>query len=320
MQETGFRLVFNGQVDLEADADEVKKNVLALLKVDDAAADKLFSGRKIVIKDGLTREQALDYQTAFDRTGAISLIERIGDSAEAGAGAETVSCPKCGLEQEKSPSCSQCGVIFDKYADYLVRQEEKATVEAMAADLKLQKERVRHEQSIGVDIWGPLAFKGVIYLLPVLLLVFLFNLKYNRPYTPPDGGFSVSFPGYPQSQTDVAKERTLSDYVYKSGKAEYFVSRWEFVELDVTAQEGLEMVKDSIENKSKLVKEEASDIDGRPAKIFDVELSGDREERMKVCMVGKKLFVVGVITPKAEFQSTNIDEFIRSFHFVSGNS
>lgn len=319
MQETRFRLVFNGQIDLDADADEVRKNVQALLKIDREAADRVFSGRKIVIKDGLSWEQAAGYQAAFDSTGAISLIEKI-ETAQAGGAVETISCPKCGLQQEKSPSCRQCGVVFDKYAEYLARQEEKATAEAMAADLKLLKERERYERSIGVEMWAPALFKAVIYLLPILVLVYLFNLKYGGPYCAPDRSFSVRFPGYPHSQTSVGKEEVFSQYVYEADKCEYYVSCWEFKEAEVTSEEGLEMVKDSIAKKAKVLKEEKSAVDGHAARIFDVEVSGDKTERLEACMEGKKLYIIGIITPKEQFVPSAADEFIRSFHLQAGNS
>lgn len=320
MQEARYRLVFNGQIDLDLDADEVRKNVLALLKIDQADQDKLFSGRKIVLKDGLTLEEVLGYQSAFERTGAISLVEKVEDAAEASGAVEAICCPKCGLQQEKSAACTQCGVVFEKYSEYLARQEEKATAEAMAADLRLQKERERYERSIGVEMWAPALFRSVVYLLPILVLVYLFNLKYGGPYSAPDRSFSVSFPGYPHSETSVGKEEVFSQYVYEADKCEYYVSCWEFKELEVSSEEGLEMVRESIANKSKVLKEEKSAIDGHTARIFDIEVSGGKTERLEACMEGKKLYIVGLIAPKDRFPSSAADEFIRSFHLQAGKS
>jgi len=137
MEEPTFRVVFKGDCSFDSDLHEVKQKISALLKVDQPKVERFFTGKAITLKNGVCREEALRLKTVFDRTGGISYIEPVvnkpasivtwssfSDATPPQSQAppslafpvreEPFTCPKCGLEQEKTPSCAQCGVFFHK--------------------------------------------------------------------------------------------------------------------------------------------------------------------------------------------------------------
>ncbi|HEY5603113.1 MAG TPA: M48 family metalloprotease [Gammaproteobacteria bacterium] len=75
MPEPTFRLVFQGKIAPNADLDEVKGRLQQLFKKDAAAIDKLFSGKKVTLKQGLTELQAGQYREKMQALGVLCDIE-----------------------------------------------------------------------------------------------------------------------------------------------------------------------------------------------------------------------------------------------------
>ena len=65
-----FRLVFSGEVLDGQHPAVVKKRLGAVLKLDDARMDKLFSGKPVVVKKSADSGNAAKYQRAFQKAGA----------------------------------------------------------------------------------------------------------------------------------------------------------------------------------------------------------------------------------------------------------
>lgn len=76
-----FAVVFHGQIRPEVTLDQARVRIGQLFQVGDKQLDMLFSGRRIVIKQGLDEVAAEKYRQAIERAGALCVIESI-DSAE----------------------------------------------------------------------------------------------------------------------------------------------------------------------------------------------------------------------------------------------
>ena len=156
MEEPSFRLVFRGDYSLDYDLQEVKQKVSALLKMDQSKVDTLFTGKAVTLKSKLRHEEALRLKAAFDKTGGISYVEQMPDIKEQivrwSNPSDEISpqsrvspspavtekqdqfiCPKCGFEQEQSPSCVQCGVFFHKLTAAYEDSRREAEIKAASA-------------------------------------------------------------------------------------------------------------------------------------------------------------------------------------------
>ncbi|MGI3129873.1 hypothetical protein ACRSLK_05665 [Halopseudomonas pachastrellae] len=78
---TRFEVVFQGQVQPGAALDQVRANVGKLFQVSGSQLDALFSGRRIVIKQGLDQVAAEKYRIALERAGAQCSIVPMDEQA-----------------------------------------------------------------------------------------------------------------------------------------------------------------------------------------------------------------------------------------------
>ncbi|HTP66008.1 MAG TPA: DUF4870 domain-containing protein [Geobacteraceae bacterium] len=137
MGDPAYKVVFRGEYSLDCDILDVKQKVAALLKLDEAKVEALFSGKTVTLKKGVNHDEAVRLKAFFDRTGGIAYVESLEDVAapfmarpapsppahpQPGTpvkpavpdGTGTINCPKCGFGQAEAPSCTRCGVIFRK--------------------------------------------------------------------------------------------------------------------------------------------------------------------------------------------------------------
>lgn len=80
---TLFRIVFTGRIRDGLTLDSVRKAVELRLSANSAQADRIFSGRKVVLKQGLELEAARTYANRLERLGMVVVVEPVPTSADA---------------------------------------------------------------------------------------------------------------------------------------------------------------------------------------------------------------------------------------------
>lgn len=70
MSEERFDLVFSGELVAGFEAVQVKKNIQALFRIDEAKINVLFSGKAVPLKKGLDADTANKYRVAMKKAGA----------------------------------------------------------------------------------------------------------------------------------------------------------------------------------------------------------------------------------------------------------
>lgn len=74
MQETLYKLIFEGKIQPDHKEKAVRKNLQALLKTDKEKIDRLFSGKPIVIRKNLPEGKIRPYEKAMVKAGAVCRI------------------------------------------------------------------------------------------------------------------------------------------------------------------------------------------------------------------------------------------------------
>lgn len=87
-----YNVVFEGKLVPGKDVNAVKKELISLLKVDDAVIDRLFLGKPVIVKKNVDAETAEDFKKSFESAGALCTLRPI----EGMKGQETTS----GLQME----------------------------------------------------------------------------------------------------------------------------------------------------------------------------------------------------------------------------
>jgi hypothetical protein len=119
MHVASYNVIFQGLTD-GCPPQKVRDNLAALFKISPQKFDPLFQGKPIVLKRGVSHDTAVKYKAAFEKAGTQCQIKPSarkhatkGDT-NLGLYENPISCPKCGLHQEKTDTCQACGVIFAK--------------------------------------------------------------------------------------------------------------------------------------------------------------------------------------------------------------
>ncbi|MFZ5563157.1 MAG: hypothetical protein ACOZBW_03840 [Thermodesulfobacteriota bacterium] len=76
MSDETYQVIFHGRIQEGLSSDAVKADFARTFKLDSGKAEKMFSGRPIVLRSGLSREQASKYEKAILKTGAECLVLR----------------------------------------------------------------------------------------------------------------------------------------------------------------------------------------------------------------------------------------------------
>lgn len=127
-----YQVIATGDIKPGFDSDEVKLAFAALFNTTAELAQSYLNKHSKVIKQSLDLDTAQKYQTALEKIGvdvclqceeaadnanspsAFTLVP-IGNENDSSEDAQTICCPKCYAEQEKSIECKSCGIFFEKY-------------------------------------------------------------------------------------------------------------------------------------------------------------------------------------------------------------
>ena len=128
MLEKRYDISYGGKIAEGHAIEEVQRNLASIFKANPGNIEKLFSGKKSVVKRNVTYDMAMRYKMAFETAGAVCRVEESKAERVVPAPGETnqkqsltpiqqkpFNCPKCGFQQEKSEQCLQCGIVIEKY-------------------------------------------------------------------------------------------------------------------------------------------------------------------------------------------------------------
>ncbi len=76
-----YNLIFEGRIMEGKSLEEVRKNLKILFKKDESSIERLFSGRKAILKRNADYRSVVDLQAMFEDTGALCSIERSTDES-----------------------------------------------------------------------------------------------------------------------------------------------------------------------------------------------------------------------------------------------
>tara|TARA_Y100000588_G_C14163526_1_gene885891 strand:- start:122 stop:739 length:618 start_codon:yes stop_codon:yes gene_type:complete len=77
MTDQKFKVVFNGQLSKDKDADQVKSDISTMFRMEAEKVEALFCGRPVILKRDLDAVTAERYRAAFEKAGAITTVVAI---------------------------------------------------------------------------------------------------------------------------------------------------------------------------------------------------------------------------------------------------
>lgn len=117
-----YQIVFSGEVADGWEADTVKDNLARLFKTDPRIIATLFSGRPVVIKQGLDRDAAMKYVAALASAGGVSCAQPV-------PAAETSTAPQTPErrrdERRRTPSRRQNERLYSIQPDRRVNPDRR---------------------------------------------------------------------------------------------------------------------------------------------------------------------------------------------------
>ncbi|MBD3307939.1 hypothetical protein GF339_16020 [candidate division KSB3 bacterium] len=197
MEKSLYKVIFEGKIQEDADPGTVKTRLQALFQTDAAVIEHLFRGTPTVLKHNLSRQYALKYKQAIEKTGAVCrIVPQKHPSAPPGA-PKTASdrpsrpprkkpmqtCPKCGFTQPVGwAECCRCGVLFKRVASPAKsnassqRSPRKARhhTDASIPDVSLEPQPIEREG------WMALGGGAIITLVVLFLPFFTYILGYIK--------------------------------------------------------------------------------------------------------------------------------------------
>ena len=136
MSESIYNLVFEGKIVTGQDLAEVKKRLQKVFNKDAHTIEKLFSGRKVKLKQGLTEDQAIQYKAKMHSIGALCEVE--AQAAKAAATHSSTATAKIAAQSGAEHSSYQTNSsVAEEVGSSVVANVSQPTVEPGAKALKL---------------------------------------------------------------------------------------------------------------------------------------------------------------------------------------
>src|SRR5690554_4758921 len=112
-----FEVVFRGQVRPGVDIEQARSRIGQLFQVGERQLEVLFSGRRIVIKQGLDEAGAQKYREAIERAGALWEIVPMADEQVSAPASEPASAPA--LEPEPARPAAPAAAAIQPRDEYM---------------------------------------------------------------------------------------------------------------------------------------------------------------------------------------------------------
>lgn len=116
-----YRIVYKGELLDGQRLEAVREKLATVFRLNSAQVESLFSGKPVVVKQGLDEPAARKFHKIFSDAGARCRIYKEKPEEEAARPSpppqtveDQVTCHKCGHQQPRADECSKCGVIFSK--------------------------------------------------------------------------------------------------------------------------------------------------------------------------------------------------------------
>lgn len=144
MSDKRYRVIYNGNLALDTDEDQVRQNLAEKCRLSSQAIDKILAGENPVLKKGVDEATAQRYKDYLDRLGL--LCDVVGEAAakpqsnlldeppplltKEEAKIQTVSqpkgrtCPKCQAPNQGGDTCARCGLMFSRFEEVHKRRSQ----------------------------------------------------------------------------------------------------------------------------------------------------------------------------------------------------
>ena len=188
MTQKHYKIVFSGKVVQGQSIQAVKKNLAEILKMGPDTIERLFSGRRMLIKKDVDHQTAAAFVKAFKKAGALCEAVPLGPAGNTRTAppveplpdkARLMTCPKCGYEQIQAQECMRCGIVIRKYL---------AKTASHTSDVPAPPPRTETVQVVFPRIGQAFLLVAVLFLLQVaagILAGYLMGLT-GRPVVPGD--------------------------------------------------------------------------------------------------------------------------------------
>ncbi|WP_043317486.1 hypothetical protein [Microbulbifer sp. HZ11] len=126
MTESTYSVIFRGDLEPGYTVADVKANFARLFKAGPDTVEKLFSGRPLAIKKGLSQAQAEQLQATLSRHGALSSLKPEGEPQQAAP----APSPAPQLQPPAAEKVdSETGLSLAPMEGYLLKDHERAKVD-----------------------------------------------------------------------------------------------------------------------------------------------------------------------------------------------